>query len=125
MPGIEPVAQHQAGAAIAAPATAEDCGACAEPDGSCDSAPGRNRTCDSRFRKSMQSRLPTCENTLKGASDQAIPSLEHPSLPDVSRSFAGPARGQSADDVIQDQRHNVSEQVRARLAAGGPLVQDP
>jgi RHS repeat-associated protein len=33
MPGTEPVAQHQAGAAIAAPATAEDFGACAEPDG--------------------------------------------------------------------------------------------
>jgi hypothetical protein len=75
-------------------------------------APGRNRTCDSRFRKSIQPRLPTCENTLKGASDQAIPSLEHPSLPDVSRSFAGPPRGQSVDDVIQDQRHNVSEEVR-------------
>jgi hypothetical protein len=41
-----------------------------------DSAPGRNRTCDSRFRNSMQPRLPTCENTLKWVSEQAIPSLE-------------------------------------------------
>jgi hypothetical protein len=36
MPGIEPVAQHQAGSAIAAPATAADCGGCSEPDGSSD-----------------------------------------------------------------------------------------
>jgi hypothetical protein len=39
-------------------------------------APGRNRTCDSRFRNSMQPRLLTCENTLKWVSEQAIPSLE-------------------------------------------------
>jgi hypothetical protein len=48
----------------------------------------------------MQPRLPTCENTLKWASEQAIPSLEHSFITDVSRPFAGPPRGQSIDDVI-------------------------
>jgi hypothetical protein len=40
------------------------------------SAPGRNRTCDSRFRNSMQPRLLTSENTLQWVIEQAIPSLE-------------------------------------------------
>jgi len=56
----------------------------------------------------MQASLPACENTLKWASEQTIPSLGTPSSPDVSRSFAGPPRGRSVDIVIQARRPGPS-----------------
>jgi hypothetical protein len=78
-------------------------------------------------RNSMQPRLPTCENTLKWVSEHAIPSLEDSFVTRRFRPFAGPPRGQSVDDVIQDQRHNrgrrgvaiAAERARRIPAAGG------
>jgi hypothetical protein len=56
------------------------------------SAPGRNRTCDSRFRKSMQPSSPTCEYARTSVLTCAFASHDLPSSCDVSQSFAGQAR---------------------------------
>ena len=58
------------------------------------SAPGRNRTCDTRFRNSFQLDPLTSGNSPIGAMTSASSSLQHASVPDVSRPFAGPPRGQ-------------------------------
>ena len=57
-------------------------------------APGRNRTCDSRFRNSFQHYPLTSEDSQIGASTSEPSSLQDASLRDVSLPFAGPPRGQ-------------------------------
>jgi hypothetical protein len=49
----------------------------------------------------MQPRLPTCENTLKWVSEQAIPSLEHSFVTRRYPVLRGTSAGKSVDVVIQ------------------------
>jgi hypothetical protein len=100
-------------------------------------APGRNRTCDSRFRNQMQPPLPTCENTLNWAGDQAIHSRQDSSVtrrfPVFRGTTAGPTHRRlhttTRDPASRLLRHprglGCLDPLRMPISLGGSWEGDP